>query len=109
MPNDTVHEEIESWLAADIHGELTAAERAAFQQHLAGCATCRALQEEEKQMHQLLEDTLAKEAADPALEEFLKTSTTILVRPTQYMDKWRLDRQGVTPLDNTKIKKALGF
>jgi hypothetical protein len=69
MPNDTVHEEIESWLAADIHGELTAAERAAFQQHLAGCATCRALQEEEKQMHQLLEDTLAKEAADPALEE----------------------------------------
>jgi hypothetical protein len=69
MPNDIIHNEIESWLAADIHDQLTADERAAFQQHLAGCATCCALQEEEKQMHQLLENTLAKETADPAFED----------------------------------------
>ncbi len=71
MPNDTIHihDEIESWLAAEVHDQLSAEERAAFQQHLAGCATCRALQEEEKQMHQLLENTLAKESADPAFEE----------------------------------------
>ena len=71
MPNDTIHVHggIESWLAADVHDQLSARERAALQQHLAGCATCRALQEEEKQMHQLLENTLAKESADPAFEE----------------------------------------
>jgi Domain of unknown function (DUF4349)/Putative zinc-finger len=69
MPNDTIHEEIESWLAADVHDQLSADERAAYQQHLAGCATCRALQEDEKNMHQLLENTLAKENADPAFEE----------------------------------------
>ena len=69
MPDDTIHEEIESWLAADVHDQLAAEERAAFQQHLAGCATCRALQQEEKQMHQLLEKTLATESADPAFEQ----------------------------------------
>ncbi len=71
MPDDTIHihDEIESWLAADVHEQLSAAERAAYQQHLAGCAVCRALQEEEKIMDQLLENTLAKETADPAFEE----------------------------------------
>ena len=69
MPNDTIHDEIESWLAADIHDQLAPEERAAFQQHLAGCAACRAFQQEEKQMHQLLEKTLATESADPAFEQ----------------------------------------
>ena len=69
MPNDTIHEEIESWLAADVHDQLSNEERAAYQQHLAACAACRALQEEEKNMHQLLNQTLAPECADPAFEE----------------------------------------
>jgi hypothetical protein len=30
-------------------------------------------------------------------------------KPGQYMDKWRLDRNGVHPLPNTAVKKALGF
>ena len=25
------------------------------------------------------------------------------------MDKWRLDRNGVKPIANTEVKKALGF
>jgi len=69
MPNDTIHNEIESWLAADVHDQLSSEERAAFQQHLATCAVCRALQQEEKNMHQLLENTLATESADPAFEQ----------------------------------------
>jgi hypothetical protein len=66
MPNETIHHEIESWLAADIHDQLSDDERVAFQEHLASCVSCRALQEEEKQMDQLLENTLATESADPA-------------------------------------------
>ena len=50
MPNETIHDEIESWLAADVHDQLSNDERAAFQLHLAGCPACRALQEEEKKM-----------------------------------------------------------
>src|SRR5262249_20722422 len=69
MPNEIVHEEIESWLAADVHGQLTTGEQATLQQHLANCPACRALHEEEKNMHQLLENTLAKESADPAFED----------------------------------------
>jgi len=69
MPNETIHNEIEEWLAADVHGQLADEERAAFEQHLAACTSCRALQEEEKQMHQLLENTLATESADLAFEQ----------------------------------------
>jgi Domain of unknown function (DUF4349)/Putative zinc-finger len=69
MPNETIHAEIESWLAADVHDQLSSDERAALQQHLTGCESCRTLQQEEKNMHQLLENTLAKESADPAFEQ----------------------------------------
>ena len=69
MPDETIHDEIESWLAADIHDQLLGDERTAFEQHLASCPTCRALQQEEKNMNQLLENTLAKESADPAFEQ----------------------------------------
>jgi hypothetical protein len=32
-----------------------------------------------------------------------------LVRPRQYMDRWRLDRTGVRPIPNDSVKRALGF
>ncbi|MEO7167277.1 MAG: DUF4349 domain-containing protein [Chthoniobacterales bacterium] len=67
MPD--IHEEIESWLVADVHEQLTREERVAFQEHLAGCAACRALHQEENNMNQLLEKTLAQESADPAFEQ----------------------------------------
>ena len=69
MPNDIMHDEIENWLAADVHDQLSSEERAALAQHLATCASCRALQQEERNMHQLLENTLARESADPAFEQ----------------------------------------
>jgi hypothetical protein len=47
--------------------------------------------------------------ADAALEDYLAKSGVRLLRPGQYMDKWRLDRSGIRPLPNTAVKKALGF
>jgi hypothetical protein len=47
--------------------------------------------------------------SDPALEDVLAQSNVKLVKPTQYMDKWRLDRNGVRPVANTAIRQALGF
>ena len=46
--------------------------------------------------------------SDPALEAVLAKSNVKLIKPTQYMDKWRLDRNGVRPVANTAIKQALG-
>ena len=46
---------------------------------------------------------------DPPLEEFLKTSGVTVIKPVQYMDKWRLDRAGVRPVQNDEVKRALGF
>jgi len=46
---------------------------------------------------------------DPALETLLKEHSVNLVRPLQYMDKWRLDTQGIRAVSNEKVKKKLGF
>jgi hypothetical protein len=47
--------------------------------------------------------------SDPGLARFLSDAGIRLVTPGQYMDKWRLDRNGVAPLSNTVVKRALGF
>ena len=65
----TIHNEIESWLVADVHEQLSREERASLQQHLAECADCRATQAEEKTMDRVLKQTLGAEAADPAFEQ----------------------------------------
>ncbi len=47
--------------------------------------------------------------SDPPLEEFLAKSGVRLIKPNQYLDKWRLDRKGVRPVTNDVAKQALGF
>jgi len=47
--------------------------------------------------------------SDPAMEAFLQKSGVQVVKPLQYMDRWRLDRNGIRPVPNANVKKALGF
>jgi hypothetical protein len=47
--------------------------------------------------------------ADAPLEEMLREQGVALVRPLQYMDKWRLDPSGIRPVSNANVKQALGF
>ncbi len=47
--------------------------------------------------------------ADPAFEAMLSSAGVVLVRPAQYMDKWRLDRSGIRSVPNGVVKVALGF
>ena len=65
----TIHDEIDNWLAADIHGELSEDERGALHAHLVECAACRKAHQENKIMNKILEDTLATEKADPTFEQ----------------------------------------
>ena len=47
--------------------------------------------------------------SDAQLEKLLAASGVALITPTQYMDKWRLDRSGVRALDNRAVKSKLGL
>jgi L-ascorbate metabolism protein UlaG (beta-lactamase superfamily) len=47
--------------------------------------------------------------ADQPLEQFLNGEHVAVVRPAQYMDKWRLDPSGVHAVPNDAAKRALGF
>lgn len=52
---------------------------------------------------------MPKPYTDSGVEALLKASGVSVIKPAQYMDKWRLDRKGVRPVANTEVKKALGF
>jgi len=47
--------------------------------------------------------------ADAPLEDLLRMSGVNLIKPAQYMDKWRLDRSGIRPVENVAVQRALGF
>jgi hypothetical protein len=47
--------------------------------------------------------------SDPELAAALDAAGVRLVAPVQYMDKWRLDRNGLRAVDNAAVKRKLGF
>ena len=47
--------------------------------------------------------------SEPALEEVLTAAGVATIRPAQYMDKWRLDHEGIWPVENRAVKQALDF
>ena len=65
----TIHEQLDELLAADLHDELTAAERDDFHAHLVECADCRQAFQEGKTMNRILNETLADKKADAAFEQ----------------------------------------
>jgi hypothetical protein len=65
----TIHDEIDTWLAAELHGELSNNERSALHAHLVDCAECRKTHQEIKVMNKILEETLGHEKPDPAFEQ----------------------------------------
>jgi anti-sigma factor RsiW len=65
----TIHDEIDAWLAADLHGELSDSEQSALHAHLLDCAGCRKTHQEINTMNKILEETLAQEKPDPAFEQ----------------------------------------
>jgi hypothetical protein len=64
----TIHDDIDNYLAADLHGELSNEERNAFHTHLVECADCRQAHQETKAMNKVLEEKLENEKPDVAFE-----------------------------------------
>ena len=52
---------------------------------------------------------LAKPYSDPPLETLMAEQRVTVVKATQYMDTWRLDRSGIHAVPNTAAQRALGF
>jgi len=65
----TVHNEIDNWLAADLHGDLSDEEQRQLHTHLVDCAACRKAHQETKTMNKILEETLAEEKPDLRFEQ----------------------------------------
>jgi hypothetical protein len=65
----SIHHEIDSYLAADLHNELSAEERNALHSHLVECTACRKLHQETKTMNKILEENLVSEKPDPTFEQ----------------------------------------
>ncbi|MGH8101943.1 MAG: anti-sigma factor family protein, partial [Chthoniobacterales bacterium] len=64
-----IHDNIDNFLAADLHGDLSENERNALHTHLVECADCRKAHQETKIMNKILEETLANEKPDGAFEQ----------------------------------------
>jgi hypothetical protein len=65
----TIHNEIDNWLAADLHGELSDNEQSVLHAHLVECAACRKTHQESKSMNKILEETLAPKKPDLHFEQ----------------------------------------
>jgi L-ascorbate metabolism protein UlaG (beta-lactamase superfamily) len=55
------------------------------------------------------EEGVTRPFSDPELATFLAGANIRLLAPEQYMDKWRLDADGIRPVPNLEIKRMLGF
>jgi Domain of unknown function (DUF4349) len=65
----TIHDEIDNYLAADLHSDLSDEERNALHGHLVECADCRKIHQETKNMNKVLEEKFANEKPDVAFEQ----------------------------------------
>src|SRR4029077_15789897 len=65
----TIHDDIDSYLAAGLHNELSEQEERALHTHLIECAACRKVHQESKIMNKVLEEKFAREKPDSAFEQ----------------------------------------
>jgi hypothetical protein len=65
----TIHDDIDSYLAAGLHNQLSEQEERALHAHLIECAACREVHQESKIMSKVLEEKFAREKPDSAFEQ----------------------------------------
>jgi hypothetical protein len=64
-----IHDEIDNYLAADLHSELSDDEQNALHTHLVECADCRQAHQENKIMNKVLEEKSTAEKPDATFEQ----------------------------------------
>jgi Domain of unknown function (DUF4349) len=65
----TIHDEIDNYLAAELHNELSEDERTALHTHLVDCADCRKIHQKTKNTNRALEEKFTAEKPNAAFEQ----------------------------------------
>ncbi|HEY2143425.1 MAG TPA: DUF4349 domain-containing protein [Candidatus Udaeobacter sp.] len=103
----TVHDEIDNWLAASLHGELSEAERRELHTHLVECGECRKTHHEISTMNKILEQTLGQEKPDPAFEQRILDGFRSRVPQRTALVKLVSDLMRLRPLQITAVAAIL--
>jgi anti-sigma factor RsiW len=103
----TVHNEIDNWLAADLHGDLSDAERSALHAHLLDCAACRKAHQETKIMNKILEETLAQEKPDLRFEQRMLAGFRNRVPQRAGLVRLLVDLMRLRPVQITAVAAVL--
>src|SRR5438876_5958689 len=103
----TIHDKIDNYLAADLHGELLENERNALHTHLVECATCRKAHQETKAMNKILEETLAQEKSDPAFEQRMLASFRSRIPQRRGLVKLLVDLMRLRAVQVTAVAAVL--
>jgi hypothetical protein len=102
-----VHDEIDNWLAADLHGELPENEQRMLHAHLVECASCRKTHQETKTMNKILEETLAREKPDPRFEQRMLAGFRNRVPQRGGLARWVIDLMRLRPVQITAVAAIL--
>src|ERR1700738_2772822 len=103
----TIHDEIDSWLAADLHGELSNNERNALHAHLVDCGACRKTHQETKAMNKILQETFAQQKPDPAFEQRILANFRNRVPQRRGLVKLLVDLMRLRATQITAVAAAL--
>src|SRR5436190_8122816 len=103
----TIHDEIDNWLAADLHGELSENERSVLHTHLVDCATCRKTHQETKTMNKILEETLAQEKPDLRFEHRMLSRFRSRIPQRSGLVKSLVDLMRLRPVEITAVAAIL--
>src|SRR5256885_4356251 len=103
----TIHDNIDNFLAADLHGDLSDAERSALHTHLVECADCRKAHQETKIMNKILEENLGNEKADGAFEQRMLAGFRNRVPQRSGFLKWIVDLLRLRPVQITAVAALL--
>src|SRR5437879_10595528 len=106
-PMATVHDEIDNWLAADLHGDLSDAEQSALHAHLLDCAACRKAHQETKTMNKILEETLAQEKPDLRFEQRMLAGFRNRVPQKPRLIRLLVDLMRLRPVQITAVAAVL--
>jgi hypothetical protein len=104
----TIHDEIDNWLAADVHEQLSEEERHELHTHLVECPTCRKLHQETKIMNQILQEKFRQEKPDAAFEQRMVAGFQDRIpEPSGGVAKLIVDLMRLRPVQITAVAAVL--
>ena len=102
-----IHNEIDNWLAADLYGDLSDAERNALHAHLLDCAACRKAHQETQTMNNTLEETFAQEKPDLRFEQRMLAGFRSRVPQRAGLVRLLVDLMRLRPVQITAVAALL--